>query len=49
MIKRTSENKARNEAGALFKHPKVESAGILFCGNHDYIAIDKDKLELEAT
>lgn len=43
------ENKARNDAGAFLKHPTVKSVGSLLCGNHNYIAIDKDKLGIEAT
>ena len=46
-MKSTWENKARNDAGAFLRHPKVKSVGSLLCGNHNYIATDKDKLGLE--
>jgi len=43
------ENKAKNDASVFLKHPKVKSVGSLLCGNHNYIAIDQDKLGIEAT
>jgi len=48
-MKSTWENKARNDAGTFLKHPKVKSVESLLCGSHNYVAIDKDKLGLEAT
>jgi hypothetical protein len=47
MIKSTWENKAKNDAGVFLKHPKVKAVGSLLCGNHNYVATDKDKLGLE--
>jgi hypothetical protein len=48
MLKRTWQNKVRNDAGTCLKHTKVKSVGSLLGENHKYKAIDKDKLGLEA-